>query len=660
MKRNTKVIREKRAKLENASTKLKAEFFGIDKCIDEIIHYIEPWYYYPELQDRPTIINLWGLTGTGKTDLVRKLVRYLCLDEFFFHSESSSIGSYRVMHSFFSETFGTRKKKQAIICLDEFQFMGKGMSDFNASGNQSQKLWNLIDSGLVQFIEYDHSYDDLKDFVGKLRAGISRGVKVKKGMITKNAHEFLHLGSVNSLDTKIRNEHSEIADFGVKFTMFQYRRDKWEDYFQFIEAYKTLDEKGILKLAEEVVYDMGKPKTYDASNSLVFVIANLDEAYSMTGNMNPDEDADIYYKHSLRISPIDIKECLKEKFRSEQIARLGSNHVIYPALSSSAYEKIIRDLLSKAGEKLVGKIGVISQFDQTLEQFLYEESVFPTQGVRPVFSAIRTIIEGNFARIVMEIDKRNIHPRKLHWSWKNNNLIVKAHVPDGITTLLKVSAKARLKELRLNCNKEIQSLVATHESGHAVAAIRLLGRTPDQVISASVMKNQFGYVKLDMKDHILNKRNLTDYLAYLLAGRAAEKMVFGKANLSMGSESDLNEATRLVTAAFYKSGLGDEIGTFAVSGNELNEFMQVPNELKKHVGEIMKEAEKLADQVLADYHKDLSVLLEYLSTNHSISKEGIEKLLNLGNLNAKVKNGYERSLNQFLKNGLHNRKRTTV
>jgi ATP-dependent Clp protease ATP-binding subunit ClpA len=55
-----------------------------------------------------------------------------------------------------------------------------------------------------------------------------------------------------------------------------------------------------------------------------------------------DTDADIFHKHSLRINLIEIKDALKSRFKPEQIARFGNTHVIYPALSRSSYETIIR------------------------------------------------------------------------------------------------------------------------------------------------------------------------------------------------------------------------------------------------------------------------------------------------------------------------------
>ena len=70
-------IKEKREKLEEIKIKLKEKFIGIDNVIDKIIDYISLWYLMPNIQFRPLIISLWGITGVGKTDLVRTLVSLL-------------------------------------------------------------------------------------------------------------------------------------------------------------------------------------------------------------------------------------------------------------------------------------------------------------------------------------------------------------------------------------------------------------------------------------------------------------------------------------------------------------------------------------------------------------------------------------------------------
>ena len=63
--------------LAHTAQVLKSELFGLDVLIDRVIDSVRAWYLLPELIERPVIVCLWGLTGTGKTQLVRRLVQLL-------------------------------------------------------------------------------------------------------------------------------------------------------------------------------------------------------------------------------------------------------------------------------------------------------------------------------------------------------------------------------------------------------------------------------------------------------------------------------------------------------------------------------------------------------------------------------------------------------
>jgi len=62
---------------QELSKKLKKEFFGIDKIIDQIMDLLVPWNNAPECYIRPLICNLWGMTGVGKTTLIRRISELL-------------------------------------------------------------------------------------------------------------------------------------------------------------------------------------------------------------------------------------------------------------------------------------------------------------------------------------------------------------------------------------------------------------------------------------------------------------------------------------------------------------------------------------------------------------------------------------------------------
>lgn len=60
------LLQTKEKLIDNAVATLKKEFVGIDKQIDSIMDNLRTWFLFPELQSRPLVISIWGLTGTGR------------------------------------------------------------------------------------------------------------------------------------------------------------------------------------------------------------------------------------------------------------------------------------------------------------------------------------------------------------------------------------------------------------------------------------------------------------------------------------------------------------------------------------------------------------------------------------------------------------------
>jgi len=84
-------ILKKSKDLEDLKVFLKKEFVGIDKVIEGVVDTLAPFYLFPESLTKPLVINLWGMTATGKTSLVHNIVEFLNLQSSFFKFE---IGEY--------------------------------------------------------------------------------------------------------------------------------------------------------------------------------------------------------------------------------------------------------------------------------------------------------------------------------------------------------------------------------------------------------------------------------------------------------------------------------------------------------------------------------------------------------------------------------------
>ena len=115
-------IKRKNEVIDNAIVELKKKYIGVDEQIDEIMSNVRTWYCYPQLQDRPCVINLWGLSGCSKTDSVRTIAKLLDLEEdliYFNFADINEKNAWEIENDI-EDSVGNNKSNR-IIVYDEFQ-----------------------------------------------------------------------------------------------------------------------------------------------------------------------------------------------------------------------------------------------------------------------------------------------------------------------------------------------------------------------------------------------------------------------------------------------------------------------------------------------------------------------------------------------------------
>lgn len=598
--------------LKSASEVLKSEFIGIDNIIDNVIEYITPWYVTPELLSRPTVISLWGMTGTGKTSLVNRLLQLLNKENVI---SIDCGGTTSQTNSYDNETLfdkiddnpsddaadadlfsGRKKVEDLVFILDEFQLF----KTIDESGKEldrsslNREIWELIDTGTVPVNSGDWEIKKFNKYIKdiKLLSEQFPNVEIENFKIKnyKDLEEILDfnggcISTVFGVNSRYRysdycedpsentyffdrnknntNEEKELATNRIISSLFLRlirvigkESDQSRDFCIELRNAKNLKEfYDVLKLFKK----RQKIATLDCSKSLIFVIGNLDEAfYGTHSELNPDISADRLHDLTSSVTVNNIKESLLKRFRAEQVSRLGNSILIYPTLSSDSFKAIINKTVFNIFENVPE--GVSFTASDNIIDLLYFEGVYPALGVRPVVSTINNILVPILSSVISKYDCGDfiISTDTDNFKRDSINIVVKNSLDQKVIFEKTIDLTlGSLRSVNGERNKESSiSVKAVHEAGHALASYVCTGKSPIQVNCISV--NGGGFTEIEAKKYsdILTIGELKHDLIITLAGYLAEVIFINDDNLrSLGASSDLDRAWSMISDAYYNCGL---------------------------------------------------------------------------------------------------------
>ena len=630
-------IIQKQQLLNSISKKLKEEFVGINHVIDEVIDAINSWYLFPDLQDKPVVINLWGLTGVGKSSLINRLSELLKYDNKYYRFDLGDT----------SDTDWTIKRKiqdiyenvnsyPIMIALDEFQHA----RTIDEMGKESEKkssriIWQLLDSGKFQISRYNFQLDEVYDLTLKLRYLLRNRVKVLNGkVISKKEYFKKEIEDENNnelVDKKTKNPKNENIYFVPKKfyeIIYSMVKEKFAGPFDVKKQLLNFNGYETINFLLKIFEFANSPKLVDCSKSVIFVLGNLDEAYTMTKNFNPDMNADEFHEQSLKINIANIKKALRNRIRSEQIARLGNIHIIYPAFSSDSFRKLIKLELDKIIKKVYNQQKVNIEFDDSICDLIYRDGVYPTQGTRPVFTTIHQIVNTKLGKIIIEMILNKLSPTKIIFKAEKNIITIEYYKNNEMIHSFSEKQTLNLEKLRKNRKDDIQAITAVHESGHAIISTILLKTIPEVIFSTSVGVENFGFTFSKFKWKYVSKKEILSRIAMYLAGIVAEEIVFGEENVTTGAENDIKEATNFTTRMLKECGMGKLPAAYQVKDQDTNNYLHDENNvINDKVQEWISKAKELAEKTLIKQKVLLLQMADYLSDNRMISKEKIKTLL---------------------------------
>ncbi|CAN5562307.1 hypothetical protein BH10BAC4_BH10BAC4_05420 [soil metagenome] len=624
-----KELLAKRNKLLDISSILKDRFIGLESIVDEVTSLLMPWYLFPEAHLRPTVINLWGLTGSGKTALVQSFVELLGHKKLYTHLDMGEFESDSAswIKNILTDDLEYFHEKQAIICLDEFQF-AKTMDEKRELGKDKLRVvWELLDSGKINYIPGHSTYYLFRADACLIRLdnAIRRGVTLSNGEVVTEKDAFIEL--MDSFYFEDRDRDNEPLDHRYLLS-----RDFIEGVFWLFED-NTFSRDAIRKrvisstLPEviELIMEGMKTRTatrqLDLSRSVIFVLGNLDEAYRMSHSLNPDISADDLNEATSKITLSDIKKALSKRFRSEQIARLGNNHIIYKSFTKAQFRELIKRELKRVRDFVMSRFDWNVYFDATVIDIVYAEGVFPSQGTRPVFTTIKNMIESRIGRLALEVIEQDVVAAKIEWSYKNEQFYYTIKDANGdLVHSFAEQVKFKTENLRKSTNPQIQAHTAVHESGHAILAALTLRIVPSVVVSKTASCTAEGFCWVNFPDGPMTKESLTKDIIITLGGYVAEKLIFGDAFTSSGVGSDIQNASELANQAIRQYAMGADPIRIAVKVQENEDLFFHSEGYSQEALRIIKACQQRAEEILQRNKLLLLKMADYL-TSHSRMEE---------------------------------------
>lgn len=636
------LIKQRRTELERVKKELKSEFFGLDAIIDRVINSVSTWYLLPQAINYPVIINLWGLTGVGKTQLVRSLVKKLNFQHKFVEVQmdafSSGSGYYQDSICSILQSSAIEEGETGILLLDEFQRFRTVQVEESGETKELdvkrfQDVWMLLSDGkfsadysLYSKIEreltqsmYDEDWKKNNDESSN-EATSDGSLSPSSESATTAIPDVESVSGSSSLTTTAKSRKKK-----KKVVIRKYKLSPWE----------AIDYKRLLKLKEPVAeimtWDLQKinylchealknrtSSEIDYSKLLIFICGNLDEAFKMAGNLQDcDTDADVFHDITKKISIIEVKGALIERFRREQISRLGNNHIIYPSLSKRSYELIIENTSNKYAQRLYDNIGVSFTLSQSVFDEIYQNSVFPTQGTRPVFSSIHQILSSPLVNLSIWAVENDVNHVTVSIDGAKSILIGKIE-KDG--QILKYSDPINL-DIRLQRSMntvDFNTMVAVHEAGHAIVYAVLHKVAPAEVkINLASFKG--GFTKID-EDDVTSRDILTKRIAVNMGGRAAEEIIFGPNHASTGAWRDIDSATAMAGRFHKLLGFGDTSSQI----RNIDSAEWAPSNYKdydKRIESLVNEQKQVAIDIIKKNPRLLKVIVNKLLENKTIRSE---------------------------------------
>jgi cell division protease FtsH len=188
-------------------------------------------------------------------------------------------------------------------------------------------------------------------------------------------------------------------------------------------------------------------------------------------------------------------------------------------------------------------------------------------------------------------------------------------------------------------NQEEKERTAYHEAGHTIAAWKLPGANRVRKVTVVPRGQALGVTQMvPFEDRVcVSQSELEDQLVVLLAGRAAEQLIYDL--VTAGAESDLERATSISRRMVTHWGMSPKVGPVSYKTSEEDPFlgreMHRQRQFSEHtqevidaeVGRILHEAAERADDLLRRFRDELEKITRALMSREELAEQEIAELI---------------------------------
>lgn len=189
-----------------------------------------------------------------------------------------------------------------------------------------------------------------------------------------------------------------------------------------------------------------------------------------------------------------------------------------------------------------------------------------------------------------------------------------------------------------------KKLTAYHEAGHAIVGKMIEGLDPIHKVTIIPRGMALGITQtLPVEDTLnLSKSKVTNMIAFLFGGRAAEEIVFE--DFTTGAGNDIERATELARRMVCEWGMSDKLGPLALERREGPVFLGMQQthhreyseakaqEIDQEVFRIVKTGHDLAVKILNDNIKALHTMAGALLEYETIDGDEVNRMVDGMNL----------------------------